>query len=65
MKLLPLFSLAIVFGGCSNNPTGPSTNDPVKIGFLVKSPTEVWFKQEWKFADEAATNLKFELIKLA
>ncbi len=36
---------------------------PVKIGFLVKQPEEPWFQLEWKFADQAAKELGFTLIK--
>src|SRR5258706_13245763 len=35
----------------------------VKIGFLVKQPEEPWFQLEWKFADQAAKNLGFNLMK--
>lgn len=38
--------------------------DKPKIGFLVKSASEPWFQTEWKFADEAASKLGFELIKI-
>jgi L-arabinose transport system substrate-binding protein len=36
----------------------------VKIGFIVKQPEEPWFQTEWRFADKAATELGFELIKI-
>jgi L-arabinose transport system substrate-binding protein len=40
--------------------------DPVKIkiGFLVKQPEEPWFQTEWKFAQKAADDDGFELIKI-
>jgi L-arabinose transport system substrate-binding protein len=38
--------------------------DAVKIGFLVKSPENGWFQNEWKFADQAAKELGFQLIKI-
>ena len=37
---------------------------PVKIGFLVKQPEEPWFQLEWKFADQAAKELGFTLVKI-
>src|SRR6266700_2389101 len=37
---------------------------PVKIGFLVKQPEEPWFQLEWKFADQAAKELGFSLVKI-
>jgi L-arabinose transport system substrate-binding protein len=39
-------------------PAGP------KLGFLVKQPEEPWFQLEWKFADQAAKNLGFTLMKI-
>jgi L-arabinose transport system substrate-binding protein len=43
---------------------GAAAADPVKIGFLVKSPENGWFQNEWKFADQAATDLKFQVVKI-
>jgi L-arabinose transport system substrate-binding protein len=36
----------------------------VKIGFLVKQPEEPWFQLEWKFADKAAADLGFSVVKI-
>jgi L-arabinose transport system substrate-binding protein len=41
-----------------------SAADKVKIGFFVKMPEEPWFQNEWKFADMAAKELGFEVIKI-
>jgi L-arabinose transport system substrate-binding protein len=38
--------------------------DPVKIGFLVKQPEEPWFQDEWKFAEMAAKDKGFTLVKI-
>ena len=38
--------------------------DPVKIGFLVKQPEEPWFQDEWKFAEIAAKQKGFTLVKI-
>lgn len=38
--------------------------DPVKIGFLVKQPEEPWFQDEWKFAEMAAKEKGFTLVKI-
>lgn len=35
-----------------------------KLGFIVKQPEEPWFQLEWKFADQAAKEFGFELVKL-
>ncbi|MBN2441005.1 MAG: arabinose ABC transporter substrate-binding protein [Spirochaetales bacterium] len=36
----------------------------IKIGFLVKQPEESWFQKEWEFAEQAARDYHFELIKI-
>src|SRR5688572_13776214 len=36
----------------------------VKIGFVVKDPTEPWFQNEWKFAQQAADEKRFDLVKI-
>lgn len=66
--VLALLALAAV--GCSQpSQSGPASTKPVegpiKIGFIVKSATEVWFQQEWKFADEAQKQYGFTLVKIA
>ena len=38
--------------------------EPVKIGFLVKQAEEPWFQDEWKFADQAAKEKGFTLVKI-
>ncbi|KMY85647.1 L-arabinose-binding periplasmic protein precursor AraF [Candidatus Paraburkholderia calva] len=38
--------------------------DEVKIGFLVKQPEEPWFQDEWKFAEMAAKEKSFTLVKI-
>lgn len=48
-------------------PSGKSSATPagaVKIGFYVKQPEEPWFQLEWKFAEQAAKDLGFSLIKV-
>lgn len=39
--------------------------DQEKIGFIVKQPEEPWFQLEWRFADQAAKDKGFELIKIS
>jgi L-arabinose transport system substrate-binding protein len=43
---------------------GTGKSGAVKIGFLVKQPEEPWFQLEWKFADQAAKELGFTLVKI-
>jgi L-arabinose transport system substrate-binding protein len=57
-----LAALAAI-AGCGGETASGGADKP-KIGFLVKSATEVWFQQEWKFADQAAVDMGFELIKI-
>ena len=38
--------------------------DPVKIGFLVKQAEEPWFQDEWKYAEQAARDKGFTLVKI-
>ena len=44
--------------------TGAPAKEKVKIGFIVKQPEEPWFQTEWKFADKAAAEHGFELLKI-
>ncbi|RON53611.1 substrate-binding domain-containing protein [Pseudomonas frederiksbergensis] len=39
--------------------------EQVKIGFLVKQAEEPWFQTEWNFAEKAAKDKGFTLIKIA
>ena len=39
--------------------------EDVKIGFLVKQPEEPWFQTEWAFAEKAAKDKGFTLLKIA
>jgi len=38
--------------------------DTVKIGFLVKQAEEPWFQDEWRFAEQAAREKGFTLVKI-
>ncbi|MFV0293961.1 MAG: arabinose ABC transporter substrate-binding protein [Paracoccus sp. (in: a-proteobacteria)] len=43
---------------------GAAQAEEVKIGFIVKQPEEPWFQDEWKFADQAAAEKGFTLVKI-
>lgn len=45
--------------------TPSRADDPIKIGFVVKQPEEPWFQDEWKFAEVAAREKGFTLVKIA
>jgi len=38
--------------------------EPVRIGFLVKQAEEPWFQDEWRFAEQAARDKGFALVKI-
>jgi L-arabinose transport system substrate-binding protein len=49
-------------GGGVKQPTKAPSK--IKIGFLVKQPEELWFQNEWKFAQKCADQYGFELLKI-
>jgi L-arabinose transport system substrate-binding protein len=54
-------------GGCDragSTATTQGSGSGVKIGFVVKDPTEPWFQNEWKFAQQAADEKGFNLVKI-
>jgi L-arabinose transport system substrate-binding protein len=53
-----ILGFAMLLGGCNKG------SGKIKIGFLVKQPEELWFQNEWKFAQMAADKYGFELIKI-
>jgi L-arabinose transport system substrate-binding protein len=61
--LVGLFLLA----GCNKQDASQNRGGEgkIKIGFVVKQPEEPWFQLEWKFAQQAADEEGFELIKVA
>jgi len=68
---LTLLLLASLAASCSKPgasagaaPAGTPNAAPIKIGFLVKQPESAWFQYEWKFADEAARDFGFGLVKI-
>ena len=58
-----LVGLAVLVGACGKSPPPAGAAAAVKIGFFVKQPEEPWFQLEWKFAEQAARDLGFALIK--
>lgn len=63
-----LLGLALLVASCGKSPdpaagTASPKSGAVKIGFFVKQPEEPWFQLEWKFAEQAARDLGFTLIK--
>jgi len=69
-RIMAVFSLAGLLAGCgpTAQPGGESkasADAKLKIGFIVKQPEEPWFQLEWQFADEAARQYGFELLKIS
>ncbi|MBT6144787.1 MAG: substrate-binding domain-containing protein [Gemmatimonadetes bacterium] len=56
----------IVSAGCG--PSQPDDTAPaeeeIRLGFLVKMPEELWFQNEWRFAQQCADKYGFGLIKI-
>ncbi len=66
LSLVALLALAAAGCGPKTETAAPAAAPKpgaVRIGFLVKQPEEPWFQLEWKFADQAAKDLGFTLIK--
>ena len=70
---LAVVGLALLTASCSKTADAPATAKgpavatkagPIKIGFIVKQPEEPWFQLEWKFAEQAAKDLGFTLVKI-
>ncbi|AOI73217.1 arabinose ABC transporter substrate-binding protein [Burkholderia ubonensis] len=62
--VLACTSLAL-FGGAPARATGSTDATDVKIGFVVKQPDDPWFQDEWRFAEQAAKDKHFTLIRIA
>ena len=44
--------------------SAPLAEEEIRLGFLVKMPEELWFQNEWRFAQQCADQYGFELIKI-
>src|SRR6202034_3361732 len=64
MKRRIFLTLAAAAAGVLFNAPVVQAADSVKIGFVVKQPEEPWFQDEWKFADQAAKEKGFTLVKI-
>ncbi len=58
MLAMLLFLPTVVFSA------GSGEDNTVKIGFVVKDAQEPWFLDEWKFAEVAAKEKGFTLVKI-
>jgi len=77
MKTTPVALAAMVLALLASTGCGPSqpAESPqpgsptpvevqIRLGFLVKMPEELWFQNEWRFAQHCADKHGFELIKI-
>ena len=64
MRILSFPLLALALAGCGGEPSAERPAAKIKIGFMVKQPEEPWFQLEWKFAEQAAREKGFDLIKI-
>ncbi|AZE94277.1 L-arabinose-binding periplasmic protein precursor AraF [Pseudomonas orientalis] len=60
-KALRVLAAAVALSSLSSL----ASAEEVKIGFLVKQAEEPWFQTEWAFAEKAAQDKGFKLIKIA
>ena len=66
MKRRMFLTLAAVAAGTMvAGASAAQAAEQVKIGFLVKQPEEPWFQDEWKFAELAAKDKGFTLVKIS
>jgi len=63
--LLISFISPIAAEGQKEASGGAAEAEDVKIGFLVKLAECSWFQDEWKFAQKAADEYGFELVKIS
>ncbi|MFP5076420.1 arabinose ABC transporter substrate-binding protein [Rhizobium sp. YIM 134829] len=61
---MEMFRKALLAGAVLMMAAGSAFAADVKIGFIVKQPEEPWFQDEWKFADVAAKEKGFTLVKI-
>ncbi|RAZ91301.1 arabinose ABC transporter substrate-binding protein [Mesorhizobium hawassense] len=64
MRLLKTALVAGALAVLSATTIASAYAQDTKIGFIVKQPEEPWFQDEWKFADQAAKEKGFSLVKI-
>jgi len=65
LGVVACITAVLALAGCGGGDgTAGDGSAKIKIGFVVKQPEEPWFQLEWKFADQAAADYGFELIKI-
>ncbi len=64
MRLLKTALVAGALAVLSATTIASAYAQETKIGFIVKQPEEPWFQDEWKFAEQAAKEKGFTLVKI-
>ena len=66
MKIKCIALVAMVLALVASTGCGDSqpAKKEIRLGFLVKMPEELWFQNEWRFAQQCADKHGFKLIKI-
>jgi L-arabinose transport system substrate-binding protein len=64
LNVIRVLSYCVLVGALIASLPAVVRADPVKIGFVVKQPEEPWFQDEWKFAEQAAKEKNFTVVKI-
>ncbi len=62
--LIPMGLFAAGSKEGSGTSAAGTSEERLKLGFLVKMPEEPWFQEEWRFAQQCADKYGFDLIKI-
>src|ERR1700732_5172071 len=64
-RIIQIFMTTLAIGAFSAPLVSRTIADEnVKIGFVVKQPEEPWFQDEWRFAEQAAKEKGFTVVKI-
>ena len=64
LKSIRTLNYCFVLGGLLVSYQTAARADSTKIGFVVKQPEEPWFQDEWRFAEQAAKEKNFIVVKI-
>ena len=64
LKSIRALNYCLVLGGLLVSYQTAARADSTKIGFVVKQPEEPWFQDEWRFAEQAAKEKNFSVVKI-
>jgi L-arabinose transport system substrate-binding protein len=64
LKSIRALNYCLVLGGLLVSYQTAARADSTKIGFVVKQPEEPWFQEEWRFAEQAAKEKNFSVVKI-